>query len=180
MKVQQSEFLSHNGSILDVLKVALPLILSSSCHAVNADPLLSAGGSRSNDKRFDLFHYSMFLCRCGRILWNIRCSILRGEQAAAGRDGCLAGDFHGIARRIVHVFDVFMGALYVSIVQSYAGGNGAGNYLLQFAVTGIGGLSSAAGCILFLERAGQDDGGIGCFGSCDAAQSAVELYVDLW
>ena len=35
MKVQQSEFLSHNGSILDVLKVALPLILSSSCHAVN-------------------------------------------------------------------------------------------------------------------------------------------------
>ncbi len=35
MKVQQSEFLSHNGSILDVLKVALPLILSSSCQAIN-------------------------------------------------------------------------------------------------------------------------------------------------
>lgn len=35
MKIRQSEFLSHDGSILDVLKVALPLILSTSCHAVN-------------------------------------------------------------------------------------------------------------------------------------------------
>ena len=35
MKIKQNEFLTHDGSIWDVLKVALPLILSSSCQAVN-------------------------------------------------------------------------------------------------------------------------------------------------
>jgi len=34
-KLQKSEFLNNSGGILDVLKVALPLILSASCHAVN-------------------------------------------------------------------------------------------------------------------------------------------------
>ena len=35
MKLYKSDFLSNDGSILNVLRVALPLILSSSCHAVN-------------------------------------------------------------------------------------------------------------------------------------------------
>ena len=35
MKHQQSEFLTNNGGLMAVLKIALPLILSSSCHAVN-------------------------------------------------------------------------------------------------------------------------------------------------
>ena len=77
------------------------------------------------------------------------------------------------------MFHVFMGALYVSIVQSHPGGNGTGDYLLQSAVSGLSGIPVAAGGILFLERARQDDGGAGGFGSCDAAQSSVELYVDL-
>lgn len=35
MKLYKSDFLTNDGSILNVLRVALPLILSSSCHAVN-------------------------------------------------------------------------------------------------------------------------------------------------
>ena len=35
MDVKKSDFLTNNGGLLAVLKVALPLILSSSCHAVN-------------------------------------------------------------------------------------------------------------------------------------------------
>ena len=35
MKLYKSDFLTNDGSILNVLQVALPLILSSSCHAVN-------------------------------------------------------------------------------------------------------------------------------------------------
>ena len=35
MKLYKSDFLSNDGSLLNVLRVALPLILSSSCHAVN-------------------------------------------------------------------------------------------------------------------------------------------------
>ncbi|MBE6380445.1 MAG: MATE family efflux transporter, partial [Lentisphaerae bacterium] len=35
MNREKSEFLNNTGSLLDVLRIALPLILSSSCHAVN-------------------------------------------------------------------------------------------------------------------------------------------------
>ncbi len=35
MKRIKNDFLSHNGSIMDVLRIALPLILANSCHAVN-------------------------------------------------------------------------------------------------------------------------------------------------
>ncbi|MBO5922960.1 MAG: polysaccharide biosynthesis C-terminal domain-containing protein, partial [Lentisphaeria bacterium] len=35
MSEEKSEFLTNNGTLVDVLKIALPLILSSSCHAVN-------------------------------------------------------------------------------------------------------------------------------------------------
>ena len=35
MAIRKSEFLTNDGGLLAVLKVALPLILSSSCHAVN-------------------------------------------------------------------------------------------------------------------------------------------------
>ena len=35
MSEEKSEFLTNNGTLADVLKIALPLILSSSCHAVN-------------------------------------------------------------------------------------------------------------------------------------------------
>ncbi|MDD3886619.1 MAG: MATE family efflux transporter [Victivallaceae bacterium] len=35
MKHRKSQFLSNDGSIIEILKIALPLILSSSCHAVN-------------------------------------------------------------------------------------------------------------------------------------------------
>ena len=35
MKLYKSDFLANDGSLLNVLRVALPLILSSSCHAVN-------------------------------------------------------------------------------------------------------------------------------------------------
>ena len=35
MKLLKNEFLSNRGSISEVLKIALPLILASSAHAVN-------------------------------------------------------------------------------------------------------------------------------------------------
>lgn len=35
MKIQRNEFLSHNGGLLEVLKIAMPLILASSAHAIN-------------------------------------------------------------------------------------------------------------------------------------------------
>ncbi len=35
MKLHKNKFLSNDGSLWEVLKIALPLILSSSCHAVN-------------------------------------------------------------------------------------------------------------------------------------------------
>ena len=35
MKLQKNQFLSHKGGMWEVLKIALPLILASSAHAVN-------------------------------------------------------------------------------------------------------------------------------------------------
>ena len=35
MKLQKNEFLSHDGSMWEVLKIALPLILAASAHAIN-------------------------------------------------------------------------------------------------------------------------------------------------